>query len=362
MIRLSIAAGLIALVVIIALIVRASIKDPVVQVRVVSYTQVSTLAGTVVQGHQNGLLAEATFNLPNGIAVDKDNSIYVADTNNNVIRKLTPGGGVVDYAGSGEILGPTIGSALQVSIHHPNSLKFDYLGNLFISDNEKHLVRMVSKSGQVTLAAGNGQYGYLGGVYQQSSFGNPNGIAIDTARNLIVCDTSNNLLRYIRPFLSVELYSGFLTASQVNGPRIQSGYRKPIGIVLDSRKNMYIADSGNNVIRKIFPNGTVITWAGTSEAGHLDGPANAAKFNTPSGLALDAFGNLYVADSKNNAIRKISMQGNVTTYAGSTKEGYKDGLGGLAMFNFPKALAFDSNGDLLVTDSNNNMIRKIVAL
>ena len=330
---------------------------------------VSTLAGTGTFGYINGPASSAEFNTPTGIAFDPSNgNIYVADTYNFVIRLINTGTGIVStLAGSGSS-GYLDGPASSAQFNGPRGIALDSSnGNIYVSDSQNNAIRLInSGTGMVSTIAGNGTSGYLDGPASSAQFNFPIGIALDSSNgNVIVSDSLFIRLVDITSN-SVSTLAGNGFSSFANGPVSIAEFNDPNGIALDSSNgNIYVADSSNSVIRLINTGtGMVSTIAGSRPRGYLDGPASSAKFNFPNGIALDSSNrNIYVTDSSNNVIRLINTgTGIVSTIAGTGSYGYLDGPASSAKFNFPNGIALDSSsGNIYVADSGNKVIRLINA-
>ena len=221
---------------------------------------------------------------------------------------------------------------------------------------------------EIITHAGAGGASFKDGKVTEAAFNQPYGLAVDKDGGLIVVDTYNNRIRKIKngEVTTIAGFSdkndsyGFPKGGYVDGKADEAMFSKPRAAVVDSKGNIYVADTGNNSIRKIT-GGKVYTFAGAGVAGYSDGKGNKVKFNAPSGLAIDKSGNVYVADSLNHVIRKITSDGTVSTFAGvnSAEGGYKDGTSSAALFNEPSDLDFDSSGALYVLDCGNQLVRKI---
>jgi len=207
--------------------------------------------------------------------------------------------------------------------------------------------------------SGSGASGSANGTATGASFNQPAGIAIDAAGNIYVADYGNSLIRKITAAGVVTTLAGSGTEGMVNGTGTAASFFQPTGVAVDGSGNVYVADKENNVIRKISAAGVVVTFAGTGVQGSANGTAATATFNQPTGVAVDGSGNVYVADNGNDMIREISAAGNVTTLAGSGTEGAVNGIGTAASFFEPMELVVDGSGNVYVTDYGNNLVRKI---
>lgn len=268
---------------------------------------VVTIAGLAPQtGNADGAGTTARFDLPYQIAADAAGTIYVADFNNNRIRRISSNGTVTTLAGSSQ--GYADGTGIGVQFNHPEGIALDASGNVYVADTFNHVIRRITSAGVATTLAGSpGVSGSADGTGSAARFNNPRGIAVDA-----------------------------------NG-------------------NIFVADSLNATIRKITLGGLVSTIAGSAgQTGPANGVGSAARFSFPSGLALDATGNVYVADELNHAIRRVATDGTVTTFAGANgSPGYSDDVALFGRFNQPRAIAFDSAGNLYVADMANNTVRRV---
>ena len=321
---------------------------------------VTTFAGSGVKGSADGTGARASFNSPYGIAVDKSGNVYVADTINNSIRKISSAGAVTTLAGSGS-MGSADGTGTAASFNGPSGIAVDKSGNVYVADQRNNLIRMISPAGAVTTLAGSGSAGSANGTGKAASFNGPNGVAVDDAGAVYVADFGNNLIRKITSAGAVTTLAGSGSVGSDDGTGTAASFKYPNGVAVDGSGNVYVADFGNDRIRKITSAGVVTTLAGSGSAGATDGTGSVASFYSPDGVAVGGSGNLYVADTDNNSIRKITPAGAVTTLAGSSVRGSADGLGTAASFYAPAGVAVDSSGDVYVVDTHNNLIRKITS-
>ena len=306
-----------------------------------------------------------------GVAVDSAGNLFAPDFDNHIVVKISPtgvltvvaGNGISGYSGDG-------GPAASASLRYPNGVAVDSIGNLYISDFGTHRIRKVSPTGFISTVAGNGVRGFSGdgGQATNASLREPGGVAADGAGNLYIADGGNARIRKVDPV-------GIITTVAGNGVRGFSGDGGPAtsaslniyvfgsSVAIDATGNLYIADTFNNRIRKVGLDGIITTVAGkaTAGTGGDGGPATSAQLSQPFGISVDATGNLYIADTFNNRIRKVGLDGIITTVAGN--ELFKlSGDGGpatSASLHYPHDVAIDTAGSLYIADTSNNRIRKI---
>lgn len=318
---------------------------------------VALLAGSSTMGAADGTGAAASFTHPTGVAFDASGNAYIADFDNNMVRKIDQSGVVTTFAGS-TTRGRNNGKGTSASFSNPESVAVDSRGNVYVADFNNNMVRKITPDGVVSTLAGSGASGSSDGTGPSASFRGPDGVTVDSTGNVYVADLNNNVIRKIAPSGFVTTIAGNLTPGYNDGQGAAASFNRPAGMAIDSAGNLYAADTGNNVIRKISVTGNVTTFAGSGAEGSTDGIATGASFRTPVGLTLDAVGNVFVADAGNNEIRKITSAGVVTTLAGSTKPGSANGIGSDASFGSPMGAAIDASSNIYVTDTGNNMIRK----
>ncbi|MDB5137825.1 MAG: hypothetical protein JWP37_4428, partial [Mucilaginibacter sp.] len=320
----------------------------------------TVVAGGGIAGHTNGIGTAATFNHPFGLAVDGAGNVYVADQGNNLIRKIDPQTVVTTFAGMAGIAGSANGVDTLAAFNKPFGVAVDATGNVYVADAGNNIIRAITPAGLVSTFAGTGIAGAGNGT-DTATFNSPLSVAVDGSGNLYVADYGNNLIRKITPagLVSTLAGSGATGADNGNGPT--ATFNLPESVAVDAAGNVYVADNGNNLIRKITPAGMVTTLAGSGAVGNANGTGNAASFNSPFGIAVDAGGNVYVADAGNNLVRKITPAGSVSTFAGSGKKGTGNATGASASFNTPSGVAVDAAGNVYVADENNNLIRRITA-
>jgi sugar lactone lactonase YvrE len=317
----------------------------------------TSLTGTT--GKKDSTVAVDTlpsFNSPAGIAVDKAGNLYVADYGNNLIRKITPGGLVSTFAGSG-MQGSVNGPANLATFNEPTGIAVDASGNLYVADAGNNLIREINAAGMVNTLAGSDSTGSVNGAAAGSSFFDPVGVAVDVSGNVYVADAGNNMIRMISASGTVSTFAGNPGSS--GGALTSTLFNNPTGVAVDAAQNVFVAGYLNNNILKINPAGSVSILAGMGQTGANNGPDSSATFYYPNSVAIDTADNVYVADGVNNLIRKITPAGMVTTLAGSGVAGAVDSTGTAASFNGPSGLAVDAKGNIYVADTNNNLIRKI---
>jgi sugar lactone lactonase YvrE len=318
---------------------------------------VSTLAGSDSAGFADGEGAAAKFNYPCGIALDAEGNLYVADNANNTIRKITRAGAVSTFAGTGAE-GFADGPRSQAMFNHPYGIAIDRRGNVYVGDVDNHRIRKISPDGMVTTLAG-GKMGFSDRAGNLAMFNHPNGVAVDAQDNVYVADTYNNRIRKITPEGSVSTLAGSGRDGFVDGHGKDAEFYVPIGIVVDARGNVFVGDEGNSSIRKITAAGNVNTLAGSGRFSFSDGVGTNAEFNAPGAIAIDGNGNLFVADYLNNCIRMVTSSGKVRKIAGNLKKGFADGSASEAEFYYPFGIAVDLEGNVYVGDQYNHRIRKI---
>lgn len=326
----------------------------------IAYGVTATLAGSGELGAADGSAVVASFDRPYGVAVDAAGTVYVADTYNHKIRKISPAGVVSTLAGSG-LSGAADGNGAAASFNLPSGIAVDASGIVYVADASNNKIRKITPEGVVSTLAGSGVSGATNGTGASARFNSPTGLAVDLAGNIYVADRGNHKIRKITPGGVVGTLAGSGTLGITDGSSTAARFYSPSGVAVDASGIVYVADSSNNRIRKIGPDGRVSTLAGSGQQDDLDAKGILASFYNPKGVAVDALGNVYVADGDNHKIRQISPAGEVSTLAGSGLIGTADGSGAAASFYNPFGLAIDALNNVYVADTNMNKIRKVNA-
>jgi sugar lactone lactonase YvrE len=330
----------------------------------------TTLAGNVGVGYgsADGTGSAARFAFPARLAADAAGNLYVADMLNFTIRKITPEGLVTTLAGLAECPGAEDGTGSTARFCRPLGLAVDTAGILYVADSVAHTIRKITPVGTnwvvTTLAGLAGSAGSADGAGKAARFNVPNGITVDHGGNLYVADSWNNTIRKVTPEGVVTTLAGLAgSAGSLDDTGSSARFNGPMDVAVDTAGYLYVADQGNCTIRKVTPEGVVTTLAGLAgSAGSQDGTGRVARFDTPSGVGVDASGNVYVADRWNHTIRKVTPQGVVTTLAGlAGNAGTNNGTGNAARFAFPSDVVPDGAGNLYVADRANNTIRKLTS-
>lgn len=250
------------------------------------------------------------------------------------------------------------GTGADARFNWPQGIALDSGGNIFVADYNTERIRKVTPAGVVTTFAGSDSYGQVDGQGQSAQFLTPSDVAVDASNNVYVADYTGDRIRKITPDGTVTTLAGSSQGFQ-NGVGTAAQFSMISSVTVDPSGNVFVADSGNNVIRKITPAGAVTTFAGSGDWGNANGSGTAAQFAWPNAVAADASGNVYVTDRDNNLVRKISPSGSVTTFAGSGVAGIADGTGTAAQFSTPGAITVAPSGDIYLTDGDHATVRKI---
>lgn len=312
---------------------------------------VTTFAGTGTAGYKDGKFNQAQLFGPTGMARDAAGALYIADRKNNRIRKLS-GGVMSTLAGTGA-QGSTDGPVAAASFNWPKAVAVDSAGAVYVADYGNHKVRRIA-GGTVTTVGGSGVQGFADGPVASSKLSYPSGVAVAAPGKIYVADRANHRIRLIAGG-TVSTFAGQGSAGHKDGPAASALFRTPTGVAVDGAGNVYVADSGNNRIRVISA-GKVTTLAGDGGAGLVNGGLASARFNAPEAITVDPSGVIFVADTKNHVVRRIAT-GQVSTAAGAGQVGFLNGPAASARFNQPTGMAVDAQGHLYLADPGNHRVR-----
>jgi sugar lactone lactonase YvrE len=323
----------------------------------------SAAATLTVNPAPDNPIGNTLLQFPVSIARDSAGDLFVADASSNTIRKITSGGMVTTLAGLSGVAGSRDGVGSGALFSQPGALTTDNAGNVYIADTGNATIRRIMPDGTVsTLAGSSASRGNQDGVGNGASFNVPSGIAIDDAGNLYVTDAFNATIRKVTAGGAVSTLAGSaMNRGEADGTGSAAQFNYPNGVAVDSAGILYVADTYNDTIREVTAGGMVTTLAGSAGiVGANDGTGINALFNQPYDIAVDGAGNVYVADTANATIRRITPAGAVTTVAGVAGiSGFRDGAGPNALFNQPRGLVIDASGNLFVADTGNAAIREI---
>jgi sugar lactone lactonase YvrE len=320
---------------------------------------ISTIAGIGTFGYSGdgGPALDAKLSGPHGVAADALGNVYIADTYNNVIRKITPAGIISTVAGNGhQGFGGDFGPGTSAELDSPFGVAVDAAGNLYIADSSNERIRKLNTAGTITTYAGNGTDGYSGdnGPATNAELNFPTDLAVDSAGNLYIADFDNARIRKVTPVGTITTVAGngVIGYSGDGGAAVNAELNIPRGVATDSAGNLYIADSGNKVIRKVDIGGIITTIAGGPAGASNACPGPNVSLNFPTGIVVDPSGNLYFADPSEEAICQLTPDGTLSLAAGDGQFGHL-GDGGPAIFaelEDPESLAADSSGRIDVAD------------
>ena len=348
---------------------------------------ISTVAGNGARSFSGdgGPAASAQLDHPLGVAVDSAGSLYITDSYNNRIRKVTTMGIISAVAGGGNGGLGDGGPAASAKLSHPVGVAVDSVGDLYVSDSDNCRIRKITTAGIISTVAGNstsilvpggedgGSYTFCfydgdGGTATSAHLNHPTGVAVDSAGNLYIADTNNNRIRKVTTAGIISTVAGngtYFGGGGDGGPATSAQLSNPSSVAIHSEGNLYIADTYNNRIRKVTTAGTISTVAGNGTVGYSGdgGVATSAQLYSPWGIAVDSAGNLYISDTYNNRIRKVTTAGTISTVAGGGNGGFGDGgPATLAQLYYPSDVAITPAGSIYIADYYNDRIRKVVSV
>jgi hypothetical protein len=310
---------------------------------------VTTIAGNGIGDNFNGASTISSINYPIGVAVDLQGNVYVSEYNR--IKKITPAGALSVLAGNGvRGFADTIGAYAEFS--PTTGIAVDGQGYVYVADRDNQRIRKITPAGLVSTFAGSSTYGYVDGKGANAKFWTPNAVAVDLNGNVFVSDYSNKRIRKIAPDGTVSTLAGDGNTGFVDGPGTQAEFDDIESLAVDQQGNVYVCEQWDGRIRKITPSGMVSTLAANSQS-------VLEVFKEPLGVAVDANGNIYVANQADGVISILNVSGKASNYAGNGTQGYLDGPTATAEFNLPNSLAVDAQGNVYVSDLGNFRIRKI---
>ncbi|MET9469515.1 RICIN domain-containing protein [Streptomyces sp. NPDC006544] len=334
--------------------------------------EITTVAGTGDAGAagDDGPAVAARLDRPYGLAMDNTGTLYFSDYNNHCVRRVTTDGRIRTVAGTGTAgYGGDHGPALSAQLDGPREVAVDRAGNLYIADSENNRIRKVTVDGQIGTVAGTGTAGFSGdgGLAVAAELNCPYGVAVDSTGNLYIADTDNHRVRQVTPDGQIRTVAGTGTPgfSGDGGPAAAAQLNSPYGVAVDGAGDLYLTDAENHRVRRVAGDGTISTVAGTGTGGFSGdgGPAASAQLDFPLGVAADTTGTLYVSDHNNHRVRRVAGDGTISTVAGTGTDGFRGdgGPAASAQLNYPFGLAVDCVGALYIADYVNNRVRKVAA-
>ena len=332
---------------------------------------ITTVAGNGTGGFagDGGAATSANMAGPIWVALDSSQDLYISDSGNNRIRKVS-GGKISTYAGKGgAAYAGDGGQAASAQFSSPYGIWVDAKGNLDVADLGNQVVRQITPAGVINTIAGSNQFGYSGdgGPATAAELNQPFSVATDATGNLYISDKGNNRVRIVTPDGNINTFLGtnWTVTGCANQPNSNVTVQTPLGLATDAAGNLYIADSQNQCIREVTTGGNVQTVAGSGTAGISGdgGPATSAKLNRPYAAVLDSYGDIFIADYNNSRVRMVTPDGTINTIAGGTGVGYTGDNTGIpatnAKLNFPTSVAVDNSGHIYIADYGNNVVRML---
>ncbi len=329
----------------------------------------STVAGIGQNGYygDGGPAISAALAYPQGVALDSDGDVIIADSANYRLRVVPPDGSIFNAAGNGSLsFSGDAGPALSAQLNNPEGLAIDTSGNIYFADTGNNVIREVSPAGTVSRVAGAGPSGFSpdGGAALSALLAGPRSIALDSAGDIFIADTINNRVREVSAkLINTVIGGGSAFYAGDGGAPLNAGI-STASVALDAAGDLFIGDPVNFRVRELSADGTVSTVAGSGTRGYSgdNGPAASAQLSAVRGIAVDLSGNLYIADAGNNVVRKVSSTGTITTVAGTGAPGFSGdgGQASKAQLSSPSGVAIDSAGDLFIADTGNNRVRMVL--
>ncbi|WP_304842093.1 NHL repeat-containing protein [Hydrogenophaga sp.] len=331
----------------------SALSNPVVDVSIACTTQarVSTVAGSGVAGSVDGKGIAASFDRPHSLALDNDGSLLLTEAGPGLVRRISPTGDVTLFSSGGT-------PPARVRFQLPTGLAVNSAGDTYMADSDARYIYKITPSGDVSKFAGDGTFVPRDGLGTAAGFQQPTGLAINAAGDIFIADFA--AIRKITAAGLVSTLAGAISTGYVDGPGNAARFDDANGLAIDKAGNLYVADTRNHRIRKVTPDGVVSTLAGSGAKGATDGVGSLASFYSPRGLAVDSDGDVYVADTQNNLVRRITPMGVVSTLAGQPGvPGSLNGSGAEATFRYPYGVAVGADGTVFVADTFNHLIRQL---
>jgi glucose/arabinose dehydrogenase len=331
---------------------------------------ITTMAGNGTEGYSGdgGPATSAQLNRPRDVEVGEDGSLYIADTNNNRIRKVSVDGAISTIVGTGRSgYSGDEGPAINAQLNRPRDVEVGVDGSLYIADTDNHCIRKVTPDGVISTLTGIGASGYSGdgGPATSAQLAWPQDVTVGMDGGLYFTDTGNHRIRKVSPdgTISTAVGTGVWGYSGDGGAASRAQLARPRGVSVGADGCLYIGDTENHRIRRVTPDGTITSVAGSGIEGYSGdgGLAASAQLAWPRGVALDVEGNLYIADCGNSVIRKVAPDGTITTVAGTGIEGYigDGGSATRAELADPHGIVIAEDGSLYISEPRNHCIRKV---
>ena len=323
----------------------------------------SLVAGRRVHDLGPGPATRASLYSPWGVAVDARGNLFIADSGNNVIEEVTPAGRLSVVAGDGTQGPPTPGPATSSELSFPEGVAVNTHEDLFIADYNNNIVEEVTPAGRLSVAAGDGTQGPpTPGAATSSRLDDPAGVAVDARGDLFIADSGNNVVEEVTPAGRLSVVAGNGKQGQPTpGAAVSSKLYWPVGVAVNARGDLFVADWGDSVVEEVTPAGRLSVVAGSGQRAPLTpGPATRSELGNPHGVAVDAHGDLFVADENNMVVEKVTPAGRLSVVAGDgTQSPLTSGLATRSELAYPVGVAVDAHGDLFVADEGNNVVEEV---